>query len=91
MMLTVVWNPHGFNLIDVLPKDSKFNAGHYARHIPSSLPEMLASYQDARSRHFVIHAGNARPHCAKTVTQFLDHNSIHRAPHPPYSPDLSFS
>jgi hypothetical protein len=38
MMLTVVWNPHGFHLIDVLPKGSKFHAGHYISHIPSDSP-----------------------------------------------------
>jgi hypothetical protein len=41
MMLTVVWDPHGFHLIDVLPKGSKFNAGHYISHILSLLREIL--------------------------------------------------
>jgi transposase len=76
-------------LIDVLPKGSKFHAGHYICHILSPLPEINAHYQDDPRIHFVIHADNARPHCAKPVTQFLDHNSLHRAPHYPYSPDLA--
>jgi hypothetical protein len=87
MILTVVWNPHGFHLIDVLPKGSKFDAGHYISLILSAFPEILAPYQDYPRRNFVIHADNARPHCAKIVTLFLDHNSRRRAPHPPYSPD----
>jgi hypothetical protein len=87
-MLTVVWSPHGFHLIDVLPKGSKFLAGHYISHIISPLPEILAPYQDDRRRHFVIHRDNARPYCVKTVVQFLDHNSLRRATHPLYSPDL---
>jgi hypothetical protein len=37
----------------------------------------------------MIHADNARLHCAKTVAQFLDHNSLRRASHIPYSPDMS--
>jgi hypothetical protein len=41
MMLTVVWNRHGFHLIDVLPKGSKFNAGHYISHIISPFPKFL--------------------------------------------------
>jgi hypothetical protein len=44
MMLIVVWNPHGFHLIDVLPKRSKFNAGHSTTHIISPLPEILTLY-----------------------------------------------
>jgi hypothetical protein len=37
----------------------------------------------------VIHADNAIPHCAKTVAQFLDHNSLRRALHAPDSSDLA--
>jgi hypothetical protein len=53
----------------VLPKSSKFNARHDIFHILSPLPEILAPYQDDRSRHVVIHADSARPHCGKTVPQ----------------------
>jgi len=28
MMLTIVWNPHGFHVIDVLPKGYKFNSDY---------------------------------------------------------------
>jgi hypothetical protein len=51
-MLTVVWNPHEFHLIDVLPNGSKFNAGHYISRIPSSFPEILALDQDDPKKHF---------------------------------------
>jgi hypothetical protein len=44
MMLMVVWNPHVFYLIDVLPKSSKFNAGHSITHVLSPLPEILTLY-----------------------------------------------
>jgi hypothetical protein len=54
-----------------------------------SLPEILAHYQDDPRRHFVLHAGNARLHCDKMITQFLDHNSVHRAPYLLYSLDLT--
>jgi hypothetical protein len=37
----------------------------------------------------VIHADNIRPHCAKMVTQVLDHNSRRRAHHPPFPPDFA--
>jgi hypothetical protein len=29
MMITIVWNPHGFHLLDALPKGQKFNASYY--------------------------------------------------------------
>jgi hypothetical protein len=87
MMLAVVWNPHRFDLIDAPPKSSKFNAEHYISHILSRLLEILALSQDDPRRHFVIHAGNARPRCAKTAALLLDHNSLRPASYPPDSPD----
>jgi histone-lysine N-methyltransferase SETMAR len=37
----------------------------------------------------IVHAGNAGPHDAKCVTEYMNYNSLKRAPHPPYSPDLA--
>jgi hypothetical protein len=91
MMLTVVWHSHGFHLIDMLPKGSKFDPGHYISRIVSPLPQILALYQDDPRRHFVIHADNTRNHCAKTIALFLDHNSLRRALHPSDSTDLAAS
>jgi hypothetical protein len=69
-MLTIVWNRHGFPLIDVFPNGSKFNARHSISHILSLLPEILAFVQDIARRLFVIRADNARPHCTKTLVCF---------------------
>jgi hypothetical protein len=68
---------------------SRSNARHDLSHILSPLPEILAPYQDDPRRDLVIHPENARPRCVKRVAQFLDHNSLHRAFHPPYSLDLA--
>jgi histone-lysine N-methyltransferase SETMAR len=37
----------------------------------------------------IVHADNAGPHVAKCITEYMDHNSLKRASHPPYSPDLA--
>jgi hypothetical protein len=37
----------------------------------------------------IIHGDNARLHVAKCVTEYMDQNSLKRAPHPPYLPDLA--
>jgi hypothetical protein len=29
MMITIIWNPHGFHIIDTLPKGQTFNATYY--------------------------------------------------------------
>jgi hypothetical protein len=90
-MILAVWNPWGFHLIDVLPKGSKFDLRHYISYILSPLSEILAPYQNDQRMHFVILADNAELHGAKTVTLFLNHNSLCRARHPPYSPHLALS
>jgi hypothetical protein len=40
-MLTVVWTPHGFHLIDVPSKRSKIRAAHHISRISSLLPEIF--------------------------------------------------
>jgi transposase len=37
----------------------------------------------------IVHVDNAGPHVLKYVTEYMDHNSMKRAPHPPYSPHLA--
>jgi hypothetical protein len=69
MALSVVWNQHGFQLIDVPSMDTKFNAGHYVSYILSPLPEIPAPYQNDPRRLFVIDADKARYHSTKTVAQ----------------------
>jgi transposase len=85
-MLAVVWTPHGFHLVSLLPKGQKWTSQSYIDHI---LPEICA-LRDARDRRkVVVHADNARPHVAKRVNQYLEDNNLKSAPHPPYSPDLA--
>jgi hypothetical protein len=38
-MLTIVWNPGGFDLIKVLDKGRKFNSGHYIAEILKPLSQ----------------------------------------------------
>jgi histone-lysine N-methyltransferase SETMAR len=84
-MLTVVWNPHEFHLVSYLPKGQKWTSQYYIDHI---LPEICALCDARDRRKLMVHAGNARPHVAKRVKQYLDGISLKSAPHPPYSPDL---
>jgi transposase len=88
-MLTIVWNPRGFHLIDVLPKGLKFNVAHYINTILIPLVERRSAHGTANERKLIVHADNARPHTAKVSTQFLAENRMKPAPHPPYSPDLA--
>jgi transposase len=83
-MLTVVWNPHEFRLVNVLLKRQKWTSQYYINDI---LPE-IAALRDARDqRKLVVHADNAKPRVAKRVKQYIDENGLRSASHPPYSPD----
>ena len=85
-MIPVVWNPHGFVVIDSLPKGEKFTSRYYISNI---LSQLIPIANESRKRKIVIHADNARPHSAKTVKYFVDLNNMKVAPHPPYSPDIA--
>jgi hypothetical protein len=84
LMITVVWNPYGFQMIQSLPKRIKWAARYYSfsNHCSSGWRQ---------SPKMMLHAENASPHVAKCVTEYMDHNSLKRALHVPCSPDLASS
>jgi hypothetical protein len=61
MIVTIVWNPQGFHLVNALPKGQKFNANYYIDRILQSL---LESRSTGRGPSLIIHADNTRPHTA---------------------------
>jgi histone-lysine N-methyltransferase SETMAR len=89
VMLTIVWNPTGFHLIDFLSRRAKFNGTHSVSNIPSLLAIWRETQMGKADRKLIVHSDNARPHTAKKVLDFLEQNGMERAPHPPYSPDLA--
>jgi hypothetical protein len=71
-----------------LPKGIKWTNRYYSDDIPSQ----IAALRDVGShRKMIIHADNAGPHVSICVTEYMDHNSLKKAGHPPYSPDLAAS
>jgi hypothetical protein len=87
-MLTVVWNRHGFHLVNVLPRGKKWTSSYSIDHI---LPD-IGALRDARDRRkMVVHADNTKSYIAERVKQYMDENSLNSAPYPPYSPDLTSS
>jgi histone-lysine N-methyltransferase SETMAR len=89
LMLTIIWNPQGFHLINVLPKGQKFNADYYITYLLSTLSQWRRNQRGASDRKLLVHADNARPHTALASMNFLDAHGMKKAPHPPYSPDLA--
>jgi hypothetical protein len=85
-MLTVVWNPHGFHVIKVLPRGCKWTSQYYIDNI---LPEIFALHIAGDRRKLVIHGDNARPHVSRGVKRSLEERGLRTALHPPDSPDLA--
>jgi transposase len=83
-MLSVVWNPHGFHAIKVLPRECKWASQD---SIDSILPEFWAVHIARDRRKLVIHVDNPRSHVSTRVKQFMEEHGLRTAPHPPYSPD----
>jgi histone-lysine N-methyltransferase SETMAR len=88
-MLTIIWNPQCFHLINVFPKGQKFNADYDITYLLSTLCKWCRHQRGASDRKLLVHADNARPHTALASMNFLDAHGMKKAPHPPYSPDLA--
>jgi transposase len=85
LMVTIVWNPLEFHLLDASPKGNTFNTEYYRVNI---LTELLPLRPKVHERRVVIHADNARPHTARKCRAFCEENRLRLAIHTPYSPDL---
>ena len=89
MMVTIAWNTNGFHVLADLPKGVKFNATYYTTEILPHILEWRRTHGTVSTRKLIVHADNARPHTARSSTDFLDANGMKRAPHPSYSADLT--
>jgi hypothetical protein len=89
VMLTIVWNPGGFHLVNVLPKGFKFNASYEGTQIIDPLSKLQRTQVGRTHQKLIMHADNARPHTAKMTSQFTEQNSMQRAPYPAHSSDLA--
>ena len=88
LTITVVWNTSGFHVVAALPKGLKFNAECDTRGILQEILNWREEQGVGSTRKLSVHADNARFQTAKVSMDFLEANSMNKAPHPAYSPDL---
>jgi transposase len=73
-----------------LPKGTKFNPDYF---IDTVLPNLYSEKRRIARRKglpsFPVHMDNSMCHNSAKITEKLEKRHIARAPHPPYSPDLS--
>jgi hypothetical protein len=75
-MITIVWNPSGFQLIKLLLKGFKVNASYYVTQILDPLSVWRGTQIGGTNRKLIVHADNARPHTAKVTLVFMERNAI---------------
>jgi hypothetical protein len=63
-MVTFIWNPRGFHLIDVLPSGCKFNSSYHRREIFEPFSEQRREQTGGAGRKLIVHADNPSPHTA---------------------------
>jgi hypothetical protein len=68
MIVTIVWNPHGFHFIDALPKGQRFNTTYYVNII---LQPLLDGRSNGPGAGLMIHADNARRDTARKTLNFF--------------------
>jgi hypothetical protein len=76
-------------LVNILPKGFKFNASHCVTQILDPLSKWRRTEIRRINRKLIVHADNTRPNTAKMTSQFMEQNSMQRAPHSAWSPDLA--
>jgi hypothetical protein len=73
-------------MIQFLPKEITWTVRSYSDNIRFQ----IAALSDVSShRKMIVHADNAGLRVTKSVTEYMNHNSLKRAPHSPYSPNLA--
>jgi hypothetical protein len=81
-MLTIVWNPVGFRLINVLSKGIKFSTSHYVTDILVPLVECRKTQVGGSDRKLMVYADNSRPYTARVTLEFLKQNGMKSTPPP---------
>ena len=90
IMITVIWGVSGICVLDMLPHDTTFNSEYFINNIVNEFVSCKA-VQRVRTSHRKVwlHLDNCRVHNSKESNECFKANNIHRAPHPPYSPDIA--
>lgn len=90
MMLTVIWNPNGFYVIDFCPRNTKYNSEYFINYILAKIVEKKNEiWKNSKKRKIWIHLDNSRVHNSNATSQKVAEFGLKRTPHPPFSPDIA--
>jgi hypothetical protein len=85
-LLTTVWNPNDFRLIDAMPKGEKHIARYYVDNVLTPIGQRLIP---TGKRKLVLQANNSRCHITKVILDFFPQTKVRFTPHRPYSSDIA--
>ena len=89
IMLTVIWNPFGFYIIDFLPENESFNSLYFIESILTPLKLKKSQiWTHSNNRKIYLHLDNSKIHNSNISLEKTIEFGIQRAPQPPYSPDI---
>jgi hypothetical protein len=84
-MLTILWNPHGFHVVIMLPLRASFKAAWF---IDGNLVPLVAKFfpagLNAGGRKLLVDNDKAPAHNSKMTQNFFGHSPLKRPPHPAY-------
>jgi hypothetical protein len=88
-MFTIIWNPHGFYVVDKLLNDTKMNSDYFVTKILGPLKQAIfPGWKAAHQKRLVIHVNNCSVHTSRASTSWLEEYGMCRMLHLPYSPNL---
>jgi transposase len=89
-MITIFFTSTRLLVLNFVPKGTKFNQCYF---IDTVLPNLYSKKRRIARRKglpsFSVHMDNSMCYNGAKITEKLEKRHIPRAPHPPYSPDLS--
>jgi hypothetical protein len=89
-MLTVLWNPHEFHIVTMLPLGISFKASWFVdQNLVHLLHRFFAGGWDRGQRKFLVHLGNTATHNPKVTQNIFEHSPLKKLPQPPYSSNIS--
>jgi hypothetical protein len=88
IILTIIWNPSGFHVVDRLPNDAKMNSAYFVTNKVTQFEQAI--FPRGRAPHqkrFVIHLDNCSVHISRASRDWLEEHDMRGMPQPSYSPD----
>jgi hypothetical protein len=72
-MVIVVWNPHEFHVVKILPRGCKWTSQYDIDHI---LSEISSLHFAVDRRQLVVRVDNVRPHVSTRVKEYMENHSL---------------